>query len=309
MSNDVQPMAYVQIDQRVAEAKAALTLGSGTMVDSAGNLFWARIFGGIRQQSETSTAAASRIYRYGTIVGVDHEFDDTRLGFFVGGGGVAARLDDDTSKLDGYTGFFGVYGTKKLANDFAINASLTFGGIDNHSRRSVNAGSEWAKGDFWGWYVSPEIVFSKSYEMTPVWTMTPSLRLRYTGVTYDSYSEKESSQNISYGGRNTHALDESLQLDLTRHYALVSARSLALTFSGAVLDTQNLGDRTISASLSGTGFEVSDNVDRNVYGASLGVSFDYQFQNNMSLYGGIEGKALSGQAIDGGARLGVKYAF
>jgi outer membrane autotransporter protein len=308
-ANGVQPSAYAEIDKRVAEAKAALTLESGTAVDSSGNLFWARAFGGVRQQSETSSAAASRIYRYGTITGVDHEFDDMRLGLFVGGGGVEARLDDDTSKLDGYTGFFGVYGSQKLPNDVAVNASVTFGGIDNHSSRSVNAGAEWAKGDFWGWYVSPEVSLSKKYQITPVWTMTPSLRLRYTGVAYDSYTETESSQNIAYSGRNTHTLDERLQLDLTRRYDLASAQILSLTFSGAVLDTQNLGDRSMSASLGGTGFEISDNVDRNVYGASLGVSFDYQFQSNMSVYGGIEGKALSGQAVDASALLGVKYAF
>lgn len=307
--NDVQALSYAEIDRQVADAGAALTVGAGMAVDPNGNLFWARGFGGVRGQSETSSAAASRIYRYGTIAGVDHEFDDTRLGFFVGGGGMLARLDDDTSKLDGYTGFVGLYGSRKLATDMTLNASLTFGGIDNQSRRLVNPGNQWAKGDFWGWYISPEVTIGKDFAMTSEWTATPSLRLRYTGTIYESYTETGSSQNISYDSQQAHALEERLQLDLTRRYALASGQRLALTFSGAVLDTQNLGDRALSASLGGTGFEINENVDRNVYGASLGVSFDYQFRKNMSIYGGLEGRAFSGEAYDAGARLGVKYAF
>lgn len=306
--NVVQPLGYAEVDQKLAAAESALTVGSGLAVDPTGNLFWARVFGGVREQSNTSRSAASRTYRYGTITGVDHQFDDTRIGFFVGGGGVESRLKDETSSLDGYTGFFGLYGSKKV-NDFLVNASITFGGIDNHSRRSVNAGSEWAEGDFWGWYVSPEVAISKSYALSSAWTATPSIRLRYTGVTYNAFTETGSTQNIAYDRRQSHALDGRVQLDLAHRYVLESGETLAVSFSGALLDTQNLGDSSFSASLGNTGFQINDRAAKNVYGASLGVSFDLQLKSNLSLYGGIEGKVLSREAVDGGAHLGVKVAF
>ncbi|WP_319530029.1 hypothetical protein [uncultured Cohaesibacter sp.] len=54
--------------------------GEGNALDSHGNLFWARVFGGLRDYSGSSSTYDSSIYNYGFITGVDHVFDRGRFG-------------------------------------------------------------------------------------------------------------------------------------------------------------------------------------------------------------------------------------
>lgn len=304
----VEPLAYAQTEEATPAAKAIASISEGLQVDGSGNLFWARAFGGQRYQPETDDDLASHAYHYGLIAGADRQFGDLRLGLFAGAGAVSAEFSDHTNALDGRTGFAGVYGSAPV-DGVLVNASLTVGAIDNESRRSINGGSEWAEGDFWGWYVSPELSLSKSYDVASGWKLTPNARLRYVGALYDDYDESGSSQNLSYGSHATHSLEGRMQLDLSRQTRLDSGRSAIVTFSGAVVDTQNLGAGGYTASLSNAEFKISDSSARNVVGVSLGAAFDVELKEAMSLYGGVEGTVLSDQSVSYTGRLGLKTLF
>lgn len=303
----LEPLAYGEVKQASPAQQAIARIGEGVALDRSGNLFWTRAFGGGRHQPDTSDSFESAIYHYGLMAGVDRQSGDARIGAFAGGGAVNADLSNTSDSIDGQTGFAGIYGAVPV-NGYVVSTSLTVGAIDSDARRAVNGG-EWAEGNFWGWYVSPEVSVSKSYDVASGWSLTPSARLRYVGAFYEGYTESGSSQNISYDARDTHALEGRLQMDLTRRAMLESGRAAAFTLTGAVVDTQHLGDDGYAASLDGTEFTLNDTTARNVAGLRLGASFDVQIKDSMSVYGGIEGTVYTDESVAYTGRLGLKSAF
>lgn len=303
----LEPLAYGEVKQASPAQQAIARIGEGVALDRVGNLFWTRAFGGGRHQPDTSDSFESAIYHYGLMAGVDRRSGDMRIGAFAGGGAVNADLSNTSDSIDGQTGFAGIYGTVPV-NGFVFSTSLTVGAIESDARRAVNGG-EWAEGNFWGWYVSPEVSVSRRYDVASGWSLMPSARLRYVGAFYEGYTESGSSQNISYDARDTHALEGRLQMDLTRRAMLESGRAAAFTLTGAVVDTQHLGDNGYAASLDGTEFTLTDTTARNVAGLRLGASFDVQIKEAISLYGGIEGTIYTDESVAYTGRLGLKAAF
>ncbi len=303
----LEPLAYGEVKQASPAQQAIARIGEGVALDRSGNLFWTRAFGGGRHQPDTSDSFESAIYHYGLMAGVDRQSGDARIGAFAGGGAVNADLSNTSDSIDGQTGFAGIYGAVPV-NGFVVSTSLTVGAIESDARRAINGG-EWAEGNFWGWYVSPEVSVSKRYDVGSGWSLTPSARLRYVGAFYEGYTESGSSQNISYDARDTHAIEGRLQMDLTRRAMLESGRAAAFTLTGAVVDTQHLGDNGYAASLDGTEFTLNDTTARNVAGLRLGASFDVQIKDTMSVYGGVEGTLHTDESVAYTGRLGLKSAF
>ena len=305
----ISALQYGEQKGETSESKALRTLGDGIAVDGYGNLFWARAFGGLRYQPSGDGDPSSHTSHYGLISGVDHQFENYRLGFFGGAGSVRSVADDSSSKTTGVTGFLGLYGAMKT-NGLQWNASITGGAIDNEATRWVNNGASKASGDFMGWYVSPEMSVSTTYEIAPEWELTPSIKARYTGAFYDGYSESgPSSQNLSYDSRQSHSIDGRLQIELKRKITLSSGVPATISASASVLDTQYLGSDATHVRLENNEFSVSNSADRNVVGASIGVGFDAMVSERTSVYGGIDGTIYSDDSVSGSGRLGLKLAF
>lgn len=302
-----QLLSYAE--ERKSEGQKAIAAMNGSqMVDDDGNLLWVRVFGGRRIQSASADAAASRIDHYGIIAGADRVVSFGRAGVFAGAGRVDANTSDSASSLEGTTGFFGLYGATK-AGILDFNGSLTAGGISNESTRNINAGSETAEGIFSGWYVSPEISASHAFDLTPAWSLTPSARLRYVAAFYDGYSEKGSSQDLSYDSRTTESIEGRLQVELGYRYLMPNERFVRFGLSGAVLDSYDLRGSGFQARLSGSEFTFTDSADRNVFGGSLGGSFDVEVSRRVNIYGSFEASRFSDDSSSYVGRLGLKSVF
>lgn len=306
----ISALQYGEEKPESGAAKAVRVLGDGVAVDGYGNLFWTRAFGGLRYQPAGDKDPASHTSHYGVISGVDHQFENHRLGFFAGGGSVSSNTSDNASTMDGVTGFAGLYGAIDLGG-LQWNASLTAGGINNKAGRAINnAGTiETAKGDFMGWYVSPEVAVSRAYDIASQWQLTPSVKLRYTGAFYNGYDESGSSQNLSFDARQSHSLDGKLQVELKRKLTLSSGLPAAVTASAALVDTQALGSGSTRVSLNNNEFTVAGSTDRNVVGASVGIGFDAMISERAAVYGGIDGTINSDESMSAAGRLGFKLAF
>ena len=304
----ISALQYGEEKRETKEGKALRELGGGLATDGYGNLFWARAFGGLRYQPMHDGDVSSHTSHYGVISGVDHQFENYRLGFFGGGGGVRSVASGSLSTMDGTTGFLGLYGAMRTG-DLQWNASLTAGAIDNSASRSINNGAETASGDFMGWYVSPEVSVSRGYRIAPEWELTPSFKARYTGAFYEAYDESGSSQNISYDSRQSHALDGRLQVELKRKVTLPSGLPAALIATASVSDTQYLGSGTTHASLNNNEFSVSSSTDKNVAGASLGLGFDAMLSERASVYGSVDGTLYTDESKAMSGRLGLRLAF
>ncbi|MCM5557445.1 autotransporter domain-containing protein [Pleomorphomonas sp. JP5] len=304
----ISALQYGEDRRESAESKALRDLGGGLATDAYGNLYWARAFGGLRYQPSRGGDDYSHTAHYGIISGVDHQFENYRLGFFGGGGGVRSVAGQSVSTMNGATGFLGVYGAMKTG-DLQWNASLTGGAIENRASRSLNGGTQTASGDFMGWYVSPEIAVSGTYQIAPGWELTPSAKARYTGAFYDGYSESGSSQNVTYDARQSHTLDGRLQVELKRKLRLPSGLPAAVIATASVSDTQALGSSTTRASLLNNEFSVSSSADRNVAGASLGLGFDAMLSERTSVYGSVDGTVYTDDSMAMSGRLGLRVAF
>lgn len=301
-------LQYGETKPETKEAKALRQLGGGIAVDGYGNLFWARAFGGVRYQPDSNGDAASHTSHYGVISGVDHQFENYRLGFFGGAGSVKTETSGGASEITGDTGFLGVYGAIDL-HGLQWNASLTGGFIDNETSRSINNGAETASGDFTGWYISPELAVSTAYAIAPQWELRPIAKLRYTGAFYDAYGESGSSQNVSYDNTSTHSLDGRLQVELKHTMVLPSGLPASIIATAALGDTQYLGSGDTHASLLNNEFTVSSSGDRNVVGATIGLGFDAMVSTRAAIYGGIDGTLYSDDSMSATGRLGMKVAF
>lgn len=296
-------------EEKSGSAAAVQALGNGLATDEYGNLFWARVFGGGRDQSAHAGEPANTSYHYGFISGVDHQYEEGyRLGAFGGGGRVRSESDGNVASITGNTGFGGIYGATDLGG-MNLNASLTLGAIESTSKRSINNGAETATGSFDGWYLSPEISLSKSQDIAPQWGLTQMVKARYTGAFYGSYDETGSSQNISYGARESHSIEARLQTDLTYHTNPSSGLDTALTLTGAIVGIQYLGSDTLHASLEGNEFTISDAADNTIGRAVLGAGFDTQISANASLYGSIEGALDTDMSRSYSGRMGLKVGF
>jgi outer membrane autotransporter protein len=304
----ISALQYGEEKPESTEAKALRMLSNGVAVDGYSNLFWARAFGGLRYQPSGDGDPSSHTSHYGLISGVDHQFENYRLGFFGGAGSVRSVAGDSSSAMTGETGFLGLYGAMKL-NGLQWNASVTGGGIDNEASRLINNGANEASGDFMGWYVSPEMSVSSIYQIAPQWELTPSVKARYTGAFYEGYTESGSSQNVSYDAQQSHSLDGRLQLELKYKTTLPSGLPMAVTATTSLSDTQYLGSDKVLASLLDNEFTVSSSADRNVIGASLGVGLDAMISERTSVYAGIDGTLFSDDSMAASGRLGMKLAF
>ncbi|CAI9416378.1 hypothetical protein ANOBCDAF_03706 [Pleomorphomonas sp. T1.2MG-36] len=304
----ISALQYGEDKRETQEGKALRMLGDNAAVDGYGNLFWTRAFGGLRYQPSSDGQYSNHTSHVGVISGVDHLFENYRIGFFAGAGTVRTAAGDSASLMRGNTGFLGLYGAVELGG-LQWNASITGGGIENMASRSINNGTETASGDFTGWYISPEVAVSRSYQVAPGWQLTPSFKTRYTGAYYEGYDEDGSSQDLSYGARQSHSIDGRLQVELKYKTTMPSGLPAALTATAALSDTQYLGSERVRADLKGNEFTVTNTGDKNVLGATLGVGFDAMISERTAIYGGIDGSLYSDDSMAASGRLGLKVAF
>ncbi|CAI9418290.1 hypothetical protein ANOBCDAF_04198 [Pleomorphomonas sp. T1.2MG-36] len=298
-------MAYGDTEKKSEGQKAISTMvGDGLAVDPYGNLFWMRGFGGA-SHDDFSDASATH---YGLALGVDHIFDQTRIGVMAGVGHLKSRTEGRTSEADGDTAFGGVYMRQPLSG-FMLDASVIAGGIFSDTTREVNAGTETARGSYDGWFVSPELALSRAYALSEGWTLTPRGSVRYTYGSFESYTETDSSQNLTYDDRSAQAVEGVFELKLSRTHQFDNGKVATVSLSAAALDTYNLGNSDLNASLAGTDFSVSTLGDRNQVGGRLGVDAEFKLDAQTSMMAGFSASRYTDDSWAYAANAGLRLKF
>ncbi|WP_319531131.1 autotransporter domain-containing protein [uncultured Cohaesibacter sp.] len=291
-------------DDSEGEKAIATLVGDDLAVDPFGNLFWLRAFAG-RSFDDFSDI---RTRHGGFAFGMDHLFDETRLGAMGGYSKMKNWTDDGGSETSGDIYFGGAY-LRQPISGFTFDASVVAGGINTHSERQVNAGTETAQGRFDGWFISPEVALSKAYGLPLDWTLTPKGSISYTHAFFEGYDESGSSMNVSYANRASDAVEGSVEVKLSRQYTFDGGQVATIALSGALVDTYNLSGSTLNASIAGTDFSDSTLSGRNQLGARLGLYGQLDFNSQMSLYAGAKMSRYTDDSWDYSGNMGFKVRF
>ena len=191
--------AYAQ--DRAGLANPTVRYGNGMSV-------WARTFAGQRDQNADGALLQTTNQYYGGMLGFDMQArDDLRLGLFGGAGQTRSTVgfSNGTSTSDMvFAGAFAQYsqGSASLRGIMQVGHSTT------DSSRNINnnlapGGLEVAKASYGATYLSPEANLAMKFGLGAlhgaVYTLTPSVNVRYLFAALDGYNETGSTANLERG--------------------------------------------------------------------------------------------------------------
>ncbi len=280
----------------------------GQTVDAYGNLVWVRGFGATRNLPSTTTVVGNANTSVGMLFGYDRQVEDWRIGAYAGYAYGYTRMLDASGTLatDYYVG--GLYGRRSFG-PYSVTANLAGGLMGNRSSRSINTGAEQAIGAFSGFFIAPELALSYDMALGNGWTFTPTLRGRYVGAFLPGYSESGSSQNVTYGANSAHALEERLELKLTKAFRGEKGLASSIYVQAAALANQRIGSDSFNASLLGTDFTVTNPYARSTVGGLIGLGVEHQFDRQITGFAGADAALYSDSTLSFTGRAGVKVNF
>ena len=243
---------------------------------------WLSGFGGISEfDGDNNLTALDHSYG-GGMAGVETVgADGTTTGFLAGG--FSSNIDHagaNTSSLETDGGFVGLYRNANEGDSFTNLALIVgFANFENNRQVGVNT----AVGEFDGWFVTPSITFGKPVETglgdNP---LTASLRLNYTGLFADGYTETGVGVPLTVGSRDVHQFGARAQLALPTIKLNEDGSHTHIEWRTGAEGQFNIGDNELSGTLAGTAINLSADTGDNVSGF-FGGTFTHTSADGMSL--------------------------
>ncbi len=249
----------------------------GTVRDAYGNAFWAKGFGGHREQGTDNNFIGNVTTGWGGAIGLDGQVTvNTRLGAFVGGSANKTKLDFNAGQVDTDTVFGGVYARTFLGTSF-LDLALIGGTLDNDSKRNIGGGLafETASASYNGWFINPALTLGHSFVFDRGFSITPALKARYVAAHFDGYTETGSTTNLAVAGRDVQAFEERAEVTFAsvQHW---DASRLIFRATGGVVAQQRTGDSAVNVILVGQNFIAATPDASSVFGAYGIAGFDWQ---------------------------------
>lgn len=238
---------------------------------------------------------------------MDKANGDWRIGATAGFGFTDAVAKDGSIAESAKVFSAALYGQKQTGN---WSADLVLGGgfLGNTSARASVAG-ETAVGSYTGIFIAPEAALSYRHQVSADWSLTPTARLRYLGISYEGFAEAGSAQTFTFDARNTSTIEERAELRLAHTKTNEQGFKTSSYMQAAVFGIQRLGDGQIEANYAGTDFSMAESETANRVGASLGLGLDWQVSNQTYAFAAADGSLMSDGSVSVAGKFGVKLAF
>ena len=201
------------VDQRMAaRGEGPVTTGALPGSSEIGQRnFWISGLGLYGDRPATASLDGSSYAGGGVVVGADRALSATdTAGLFAGASFGRIETDIGTTRISNSGAFAGAYWSRDDGRAFR-NLSVTLGGIETESKRTVAnntvaGGLETASAGYGSFYISPAATFGIHRQFGRA-TVSPSVRLRYTGLFTPGFSETGSAGDLSAASRFAQAVD------------------------------------------------------------------------------------------------------
>jgi hypothetical protein len=256
---------------RTRQAGEGMNSGDGFFTDRN---IWLKPFASTATQDDNNGAPGFDADSYGLMLGADGKFGDNfRLGFAfaysstdVDGNGGAPR----EAKVKSYQG--NVYGTFDLSKGTELNWQADYGAHSNEITRNMPLFGRVASADYDSWSAHAGVEVAKDLAIGPKTSLTPSVRVDYTMITDDGYTETGAgSLNLTVDENETDELIFGIDGKLTHDLGVAS-----ITANLGVGYDALAGDDSITASFAGAPSAAFETVGVDpspwLYGGGLGVS-------------------------------------
>jgi outer membrane autotransporter protein len=291
---------------------------SPTVVYGDGTALWARGFVGERVQDADGALLETHNRFYGGLLGGGWQVrPNLRLGLFLGAGETRSQVDFGYGETRSTLVFAGLTGRYNWGASF-LRFGLQGGHSSNDTTRSninnnlVPGGLETATASFDGWYITPEATFGHHFALGSVsggiYTLTPSLTVRYLHALLDGYTETGTTAPLTVGDRSADSFEERGQLKLIRTQTFAPTEILKTSIFGGVLADQRVGGDTVDAVLLGQAIPFATPGDDSVWGGFGGLGLEWS-TGRVTLFASTEYLALSDSSSVISGQGGVRIAF
>ncbi len=114
---------------------------------------------------------------------------------------------------------------------------------------------------------------------------------------------------MTYGANAAHALEERLELKLTKTFRGEKGLASSIYVQAAALANQRIGSDSFNASVLGTDFTVTNPYARSTVGGLVGVGVEHQFDRQITGFAGADAALYSDSTLSFTGRAGVKVNF
>jgi hypothetical protein len=270
--------------------------------------WWGSGFGGMREAHENDPVLSFDHEFLGGMVGYDWSLASGVVGLFGGYAAGEAHSEYDIYHSDMSSWFGGGYYNRRSGDTF-YDYTL-FGGVTGFdSARLVNnnqvpGGVEFADADYHGWWISPSLRMGHDFA-SPGGVVTPSARLRYTGLFLDDYDESGSLAALSVEDRDVHIVE--LRGELAYRF-IGSTDNWSGRLRTGVDGIFNFGDG-VDATLLGTAISFDANEDEAITRGYLGADATFDARGGLRFTAGVEAGYDTTGAFDLSGQATIAVAF
>jgi outer membrane autotransporter protein len=277
---------------------------------------WASGFANASKLSASGTNGELTTQTGGTVFGMDADISaQTRMGLF---GGVAVsrmKVENDHQTIDTTAGYLGAY-AKWTNDDYFGNVTLFGGFSEQDSERDVAnnlvvGGLEQADASYSSFFISPALTVGKQLtEMPDGRPLLGSLRLHYSGMWMDGYTETGVTNPVTVDDRAIHRFGARAQLSFPEDIQAADGSTVHVNRRFGVDYAFSAGSNEVNATVVGLPLNFDADFDDEGPAGFFGADFTKTLEGgDREIRAGSEVRLTTNGSIEFRAQLSYKSTF